>query len=278
MHFDSFWGAMIRFQHLLTIFLGQPVYPQRLLAEGDLIQWGNRGRERIQILLSQPGLHVDRSLLRDRMLLSFASIQHNLPIIVDGWYEIMESAQTIVDLLAATFYGRQTLAIFHFLATTQVIDGFHRNLWGGGTYVPEDQYPSVVKTVYDAISAIPFKVSDDHREKLYSQIRFGNDYALRKRLKELLDWVGPNLQGIITRSPGKFVSKIIATRNQLTHYGDEFEKDALSGADVYYAFVKLQVLVTIILLKSIGVPETLLVSSLSRNRFLNQIFAKTSNI
>ncbi len=60
---------------------------------------------------------------------------------------------------------------------------------------------------------------------------------------------------LITNSAGKFAEDVTATRNYLTHYSSELQAQAVKGGDLYSAYLRLRVLLTVILFKELGLEE-----------------------
>jgi len=56
-------------------------------------------------------------------------------------------------------------------------------------------------------------------------------------------------------APGKFCEDVTATRNYLTHYTSELQAQAFRGGQLYAAYLRLRVLVTVVLFKELGIEE-----------------------
>lgn len=149
---------------------------------------------------------------------------------------------------------------------SQAVETFSR-AQGKAEYMAEDKYQAVKDVL---VKAIPSSLGSGHRDALKSRIKYGNEYALRKRLELLMDSLSPESQGIICKSRPKFVSGFVDTRNYLTHYTDELRGKALMGSDLFWACHRLLMLIRILLLKEFGLEEEIVSKRIMKNGTLRQ--------
>jgi hypothetical protein len=138
-----------------------------------------------------------------------------------------------------------------FLHLSQAVEGFHRAT-AGGKYVSEDRFKPIADTL---LNAIPSDVPDDLRSKLKSQIKFGNEPSLHKRLRALMNGLSNEERAVICENTGHFIAAIVDTRNDMTHLDEQVEDELiLQDEHLHYAANKLELLMTILLLKHLGLP------------------------
>ena len=109
-----------------------------------------------------------------------------------------------------------------------------------------------------------FKVKDKRgfKDSLKNKIKYGNEFSLKTRLKEIFD--KENLLN-------KFIEKkdigcVVDTRNYLTHYEEDPEKCVVRGEDLYHLIQKLKILLEICLLTELGFSSEEIKDLFSRNR------------
>ena len=121
---------------------------------------------------------------------------------------------------------------FRFLGLIQALETYCRRVQGG-KYLP-DAVPRGIAAALKA--ALPPTTPQDLRNSLVQgKIKYGNEYSLRKRLRELLCSLEDETTKLIADSPGKFAEDVTATRNYLTHYSSELQAQAFKGGELYSA-------------------------------------------
>jgi ApeA N-terminal domain 1 len=86
-------------------------------------------------------------------------------------------------------------------------------------------------------------------------LNYGNEFSLRKRLKELLDQFWKNLLEDFVSNKSTFVKNIVNTRNYLTHYDEDLKDKAVQGEGLYYLNERLKLFLIILLLDQLGIPR-----------------------
>jgi hypothetical protein len=140
----------------------------------------------------------------------------------------------------------------------QALEGLHRALFAG-TYMDDNDYESVKKTLGDAI---PAGLSPDHKDTLRSRIRYGNQISLRKRLDELVKGLPEEIGTIILGGEGSVPRNWIDTRNYYTHWDEELRGSVLDTQGMYNANVRLRHLLRVLHLNLMGIPPEAVVKSL----------------
>ncbi len=131
--------------------------------------------------------------------------------------------------------------------------------------------PKDYETVRNALTkAIPPNVQKDHKDSLKSRIKYGNEYAFHKRVRLLIESMSKPAQEIVCRNPTAFTRGVSDTRNYYTHFTDELRPKALSPVAMYWASEKLLLLMRIVLLKHLGIDESVIVTRIKNHRRLLQ--------
>jgi hypothetical protein len=198
---------------------------------------------------------------RPHILLPLPSVRAILPDLWCAWTANYELYRTAVELYSSTELFADQLLDFQLLAVMQALETLHRNRFGG-TYLTEGEY----KPVNEALrGAIPPNVSDDLRNALKAKLQYGNDYSLRKRLKELLRKLPQQTADLIHPNLAAFLDTAVSTRNFLTHRTAELEKVSYQGAELYSATRLLRWFFLAVLLTDLGLPSAILSTALAHS-------------
>ena len=135
----------------------------------------------------------------------------------------------------------------------------------GGFYISEEAYKPIQDSL---IQAIPASVPKDHRVSLENRIKYGYEYALKKRLRLILKSVLKDYKDIVDKLIGDqsdFVNKVGDTRNYLTHYTAELETAAVTRPPEQFALIQsMKILMQLCFLAELGLPVDIVKKSLVR--------------
>lgn len=95
-------------------------------------------------------------------------------------------------------------------------------------------------------------------------MKYGNEFSLRKRLKEFF----VKYQEILDRfieNKNAFIEKVVNTRNYQTHHDKELKEHAANGKNLYHLTQKLDMCLKICLLTELGFNSEEIKALLSRN-------------
>ena len=84
--------------------------------------------------------------------------------------------------------------------------------------------------------------------------------------------LGEPSRGLVSSDP-EFVDRVVEERNHLTHYPDD-ESPPMEPEELYYASVRLRALLTLLLLREIGVVGAEAVEGLRRTRWYRGLQAR----
>ncbi len=82
------------------------------------------------------------------------------------------------------------------------------------------------------------------------------EQTLRKRLGDLLGSLEADTVKLFCPKASTFRSRLVDTRNYLTHYAPGLKEAAIEGLDLYDANQRMRLLLTILLMKEIGLGES----------------------
>jgi hypothetical protein len=127
-----------------------------------------------------------------------------------------------------------------------------------GRYLPQQDYEKLQQTLE---AAIPATVPNDLRSSLKSRLKWGNEFSLRKRITKLLSALEPSTRAMICTDCETYVKRLVDTRNYLTHYGTD--SDRWSDDDLFYGGQSVRILMTILLLREVGLPDNAIRNALN---------------
>jgi hypothetical protein len=237
--------------NFLTLAISKPVYPRTKtsLSEGH----------KIEIFSSIPNmLHIDDTHF-SQMMIPYKDITSYLVKFMNNWFNYSDTLKPVYELFFGTYYA-QLYSHFYFLSLMQAIEAFHRRIYGDkGEYLSDEDYKPIRKHLTSSIPA-NFPDGSDYpsgfREHLKSNIKYGNEYSLRTRLKQL-----SSIWGSLDPLPGfyentnDFINNIVFTRNYLTHYEKAAGCRVFEGNDLISINVILKSIFLIILLTHMGIPK-----------------------
>ncbi len=181
------------------------------------------------------------------MLFTFKDISNRFESFLRNWFEKKDLLEPVYNLYFGTLYNPNMYLEHRFLSLIQAIESFHQCIYGG-EYLPDEDY----KVVYDAlVPAIPEAVRSDLKDRLKEYLKYGNEFSLRKRLKEIVDKYQEILDRFI-ENKNAFIEKVVDTRNYQTHHDKELKERAAKGKDLYWLTQKLKMYLEICLLTELG--------------------------
>jgi hypothetical protein len=190
------------------------------------------------------------------MPFGYSDISDKLELYLCNWFNLAEKIIVVFDLYFSNFYMQSTYINLELLSLAQALETYQREMYGG-TYMAPKDYEHIREIL---VNAIPDEIANDHRESLKNKIKYGNSYALRKRIERICDTVLKAYEPTVKKLVGDyklFSKRLAATRNYLTHYSEDAKDNAEIGATKQYRLLqKMKLLLQLCFLKEIGIsPE-----------------------
>lgn len=259
---------------LFGLLVGRPIFLNRvqLCTNAELIGENDQKwrRDYVDLCIRQQGTPPKREFLPPEVPFPYPKIADQFCSILENWFSKSEDLNTVYSLFFGMTVDQSIPTEFQFIAVIQALESYHRTK-GDDIYLPENEY----QTIRDALTkAIPRDTPTDLRASLKSRINFGNEYALRKRLTKTMDKLPEEMKTVITDGDANFISKVVDTRNYLTHRDESQNDNVFQFREMFNATSNLQLLVQFILLTEIGIPSAM-VSDVMRN---HRIFANRPRI
>lgn len=263
--FEQFYESIFDTRNLFALLIGSPVYARMMVGLGDDVELapGFKTPEDIGIYFNfsrwpETDVHpVD-------MPVPFRNIEGRAEQVFSAWYSNARKLRLVCELFFGAQYNSEMYVESKFLNYTQALEIFHRVMRKQDCYVPRQEFREYREAVE---RAIPEKAPDRLKEKLRTTIDFANDFSLKDRLEDLIGELQPTTRQRISEDLKTFTAAVVATRNYLTHGGGERKARAFSGPTEFHsANQKLRAILSISLLKMLGIPEPHVVRAVFRNQ------------
>lgn len=200
-------------ENFLTLVIGRPIYPITKTAYLS-------NSDKFQIYYALKNISFNGDLHFSQMMLPYNDLSSYLDEFLNNWFNYSDMLEPINELFFGTYYAHLYVH-FYFLSLIQAIEAFHRRIYGDkGKYLSNSDYEPIRSIL---TTSIPTNFSDGReypigfRDSLKNRIRFGNEYSLRTRLKQLSN-VWDSLDPLLYENKDEFNNYIVCTRNYLTHY------------------------------------------------------------
>jgi hypothetical protein len=245
---------LVEIRALLGLLVGEPVTPTRFRAV-------TADKRPVTVFFSLTGEPSERMVPPAEMIFAHPLIADRFDTIVQRWFDVQDDLSVVVALLFGTLYASEMPREFRFLALTQALESFHRRTQPGLYVEPADYAP-----VQDAlIAAIPAGTDNSLRQALTRRLDYGNEFAQRRRLSDLLKLLAGSSDAVTT-NPKWFVEAVVAERNYLTHYPPG-ESEPMSAVECFYMAMSLRAFLTLLLLAEVGLTGKEAADGLRRARW-----------
>ena len=194
---------------------------------------------------SLPRSEVKPKIRLPDMLFLYRGVEKEFEEILDRWLKSYEISEPAFNLYFASKSGAHKYLDRKFLSFVQGIETLHRRN-SQETLMPEEEFSNLLDTMLK-------NVPHDRRAWVEEKLKYANEWSLRKRISEMVE---PFQDFFGSSSERKhFISKIVVTRNYLTHYDSEIEDQAASGEDLWILCRKLEALFQLHFLRIIGIKD-----------------------
>jgi len=181
------------------------------------------------------------------MIFSYPSIKDRLSLLLNIWFKNHKECYSAYTLFFETLYHKGLNLENHFLNLTQTLEAYHRDKTGGG-FMDKNEYKN---SIYKKLEEnIPDNLEIDFKDSLKSRIKYGYEFSLRRRLREIFHMNNNFLINFIHHYE-TLILEIVETRNYYTHY-DEKTKHVQQYSDLFILCDKIKVIFISLLLFDLG--------------------------
>lgn len=179
------------------------------------------------------------------MLFTFHNIKENPQRVFENWLKAYEYLSPALGLYFSTKLGAQKYVDGKFLALVQGLETYHRRT-SNESMMDEDSYRHLVNTI---LAGCP----PEREAWLQGRLIHGNEINLRKRLQRIIEPFKSHIGSSPVRS--KLLTRIVDTRNYLTHYDQSLHDKAANGKDLWLLCIKMEAIFNLHFLKVAGFSD-----------------------
>lgn len=268
---DKEFSEFSKIIHQITYLLGFAVDSTVTISEvsatsNEIVREISEGKTRLVTMkLYYPSLpFLDNAPKIDihRMLFRFADIRENAENVFNQWLSTYSIIRPSLGLYFSAVSGDYKYLDGKFLALAQALETYHRRT-SNETLKDEAEFRAM-------IASILWSCPKQNRRWLRGRLYHGNEINLGQRIKRIIEpyksYIGNSKQR------NKFIRGVVNTRNYLTHYSEELEKDSLKGSELWSLCQKMEAVFQLHLLQQLGFEEFDIQRLLSNNYKLKQKF------
>ncbi|MEM2888041.1 MAG: hypothetical protein QXI71_02715 [Candidatus Bathyarchaeia archaeon] len=248
---DECLKAIYYIGNFLTFAVGEPVYP--LSVEG--ITEANKQKHNDKefyppVKIFRRSLYLPKQpkkISPYNMFLPFKDISDVFVDVIKAWFGKIEQLEPVYDLYFGTLYNPRMYLQHQFLNLIQAVEAYHRRTMKNYE-LPEEEH---AKRLEETIKATP----SEHKEWLKNKLAYSNEPTLRRRLKDIFEMLSISAKEEFCPDEDHFISKVVDTRNYLTHYDEKLKEKAAQGQELYDLAKKLEKLLKMCILKELGFAQ-----------------------
>lgn len=208
------------------------------------------------------------SKLRTPIITGWELMRFN-PDAVQLWFDQFELFSPALNLFFTITGEKQMFVNIRLLLAIQALEVFHRRTSGDTVMAAQD----FIAFADGLVAAIPDDAPARMREKLGGLYRFANEPSLNQRLRAIIAEVATAFGQAPAGFDGKFIRKLVDTRNYYTHFSAELGPRALDGEGMYWATRRVILLLTILFLQRLAISAADIKPLLQRHREFAQLWA-----
>lgn len=257
--FDQCRRRAYELQHLLTLLIGESTFPRRAHGfvkrelRSGIMDWP------VAVLYRLPNTLSPSKMYHHEMLVPFPAIAERFAVLADRWLANAEKLRPVYDLFFSSLSKPDMYLENRFLNLVHALESYHR-VMVGGQYLPSEDYKEYYSALMEHIASAPSK---GLRQALSDRLRYGNEFSLRRRLKDIFRELGDELSVLVTEEYKGFVDSIVNARNDLVHHGTT---EVMVREDMLYACQRLRVLLTVLLLQTLGLESLRIKEAVANSR------------
>ena len=266
LHFNDYQDVCYHIQNFLSLAIGKAVFPITIKGKSERCSTKSQNGKAIYpdifIYYATNSLFETSSKIHPfDMLFTFRDISGKFENILKNWFEKAEMLKPVYDLYFGTLYNPRMYLQHQFLSMIQAVEAYHRRKFEG-KYLSDKDFEPIYNRFKDMTNTLDVKAS--FKDALINRLKYGNEFSLRKRLKDLFAEYQDITRNFI-KDENNFINRVKDTRNYLTHY-DKKLRNIADGEDLYRITQKLKTILQICLLHELGFDKEEIKSAFLRNR------------
>jgi hypothetical protein len=241
-HLDEFlYNLCNQIRNFISLGIGKATFPTTIKA-------GTKDDNSVEIYYAINRFNIPNKQILNRDMFFVLSEIEDFEIIINNWLINYDSLRPVYSAYFGTLNNSKMFLEQEFLSLAQALESYHRRMFGG-SYIDEEDYKPFAEILYDAI---PSELDSSHKNSLKDRIKYGYEFSLRKRLKEILSKYDSIIVTIISDKSG-FINDVTNTRNYYTHLNEEGKEYAVTNMlELDKLTKKLKFLLEICFLEELG--------------------------
>jgi len=249
--FEDLKNIILSMQDFFSFIFQKPSYPISIFGKRN-INKNTLLNPSIQIyfpLRGEPNIEQEYNFRS--VLFSFRDVSDKFGSIIKKWFENEDRLISIYKLYLASLYNYEMYLEYEFLSLVQAIEAFHRIKYSNNSkYMSDGEYEIILDKLKNV--SIQF-IEKPFRDILFDKLRYGNEYSLRQRFKELFRDIFLKIFKTSKPKLKRFIGKVIDTRNYLIHQDSSMESIAFNDNEFFNANTILKTLIEVHLLNELGI-------------------------
>ena len=259
---DEYLSLIFKFHQFFSFAINNTISLNSVTGFSSEITSGEKNREVPIKIYYRSTLHADKNpkIRWHDMLLSCRDINDQFEETLANWLQNHDLFKEAFNEYFSAKYGAYKYLEGEFLSLVRGIEAWHRKI-SEDTVMPEDQFENLVNGILE-------NTPSEKHDWIKGKLKSANELSLRKRMKEMLEPFR-HLYGNEKRRTS-FISKVVNTRNYLTHFDGNRAEDAAKGKELWKLHMKLEALFQLHLLKMIGMDPAFIDKMANGNRNLRR--------
>ncbi|EKR93702.1 hypothetical protein LEP1GSC161_1364 [Leptospira santarosai str. CBC1416] len=272
---SEFEEIIYKIANFLSLAMNEPVYILSVSGNSEKSKIRLKDKDYYEPILIESSLASVQSFQEAdpySMPFTYEHITDKFQEIISKWLENYSLLESTYNLYFETVYNNGLNVENRFLNLTQAIESYHRKKFGG-SYVSKEEY--LEKIYPNFIEQIPSSLDKGFKESLKNKFKYGYEFSLRKRLKDLFEENGGILKEFIKKD-ASFITQVTESRNYYTHY-DEKNPNVKFGVELYILSDYIMLSLIVLFLSDLSFEKYEIIDMLDRNNRLQTILSRQND-
>ncbi|GEM_PF-5105608 len=209
-------------KYLLSFCIGKPLRSESIEGYLENVDVESKTKS-LKIYFNEADAVIHTGLSYYEMPILYEDVTQNISILVETWFKKYMQYTAILDEYFSSLYNQHIYLEHLFLSMIRVVESYHRVLNLETAVTP--QHKLRLKGVFSS-------VLEEHKEWLQEKLQFSHEPSLKQRLEDIVNKLRNQLLRITGTTEYPF-SKIVRTRNYLTHFDPSLKSKAATGGELY---------------------------------------------
>ncbi|WP_141878139.1 HEPN domain-containing protein [Gramella sp. Hel_I_59] len=241
---------IITFIDAITIFTNEQSYPTKITLKDSSLKKEKSKIEQQKLIHCnyQNSFYNSQHKTRNvgEFIVDFDDVESDFPALISKWFDLYETLDSVLLLFLKHFKDKYRFSSDKFMDTIRAVENFHRINFNNER-IPQERFEELVNRILNDVN-LDLKDS----EWLAGRLQ-GNEPTLKNRLMELIK---ESDSTTIKNRVGKFKKfcwAVTSSRNYYTHYDQKLEGTAKKGSELFELTRTLRAILTLYILKEIGI-------------------------